>query len=237
MKPLIVLILSLLFPCLSFSQTLSGTELLDKAIKYHDPQNLWESFSGQFQVTMETTDKSDRKTEISIDLPNEYFYSKAVRNSISIEFSVDKEECNILFNGSPDFSEEIAKEHRLSCDRAKMYRNYYTYLYGLPMKLKDPGAIIHEKVEQKKFKGKEYLVLKVTYTEEVGEDIWYFYFDPQTYAMEIYQFFHDESRNDGEYILLSDEVTIQGIKMPKVRAWYMNKDNNYLGTDILKSNK
>jgi hypothetical protein len=183
---------------------------------------------------METPGKSDRNTEIRIDLPNEYFYSKAVRDSISIAFSVKKDECNIVFNGSPDFSEAIAKEHQLSCDRAKMYRNYYTYLYGLPMKLKDPGTIIHEKVEQRVFKGKEYLVLKVTYSEEVGEDVWYFYFNPQTYAMEVYQFFHDESKNDGEYILLSEEEIVQGIKMPKVRAWYMNKNDTNLGTDHLK---
>ena len=53
--------------------------------------------------------------------------------------------------------------------------------------------------------------------------------------MEVYQFFHDESKNDGEYILLTDEEIINNIKMPKIRAWYTNKDNEYLGTDILKT--
>ena len=68
------------------------------------------------------------------------------------------------------------------------------------MKLKDKGTVIHEKVKAKKFKGKDYLVLKVTYDENVGKDTWYFYFNPKTYAMEVYQFFKDESKNDGEYI-------------------------------------
>ena len=75
--------------------------------------------------------------------------------------------------------------------------------------------------------------MKVTYKKEVGNDIWYFYFDPSTYAMEVYQFFHDESKNDGEYILLSGMETINGIKMPKNRAWYYNKDDKYLATDVL----
>ncbi len=114
-----------------------------------------------------------------------------------------------------------------------MYKNYYTYLYGLPMKLKDPGTIIDDKVERKVFHGKEYLVLKVTYTEDVGKDIWYFYFNPKTYAMEVYQFFHDEAENDGEYILLTEEKSINDIIMPKNRAWYTNKENKLLGTDIL----
>ena len=114
-------------------------------------------------------------------------------------------------------------------------RNYYTYLYGLPMKLKDPGTNLDSKVQKRTFKGKEYLVLKATYDQKVGDDIWYFYFDPTTYAMEVYQFYHDESKNDGEYILLKDMEEIDGVKMPKVRAWYYNSDDTYLGTDTLEA--
>jgi hypothetical protein len=33
---------------------------------------------------------------------------------------------------------------------------------------------------------------------------------------------------------LSDEESFHGIKIPKVRAWYMNKDGSYLATDTLK---
>ena len=104
------------------------------------------------------------------------------------------------------------------------------------MKIKDPGAVLDDKVQTKTFKGKEYLVLKVGYEEGVGNDVWYFYFDPKTYAMEVYQFYHDESKGDGEYILLQGLEEVNGIKMPKTRAWYYNKDDKYLGTDIL-SNK
>jgi hypothetical protein len=55
--------------------------------------------------------------------------------------------------------------------------------------------------------------------------------------MEVYQFFKGDpdgqGKDTGEYILLSELVSINGIKMPKNRAWYYNKDNTYLGTDIL----
>ena len=114
-----------------------------------------------------------------------------------------------------------------------MYKNYYTYLYGLPMKLKDNGTIIHEVVNKKTFKGKTYLTLKVTYDKAVGNDTWYFYFNPKTFALEIYQFFHNEAKNDGEYILLSGMESINGINMPKARAWYTNKDHKYLGKDTI----
>lgn len=224
----------LFFTAISFGQKLTGQQLLEKAIQYHDPNGNWETFNGTLNVTMETPKNPDRVSIIKINLPKEYFYVKATRGEKTTEYTVEKENCAITYNGKTDLSNEILKENKLSCERADLYKNYYTYLYGLPMKLKDQGTIIDPKVTKKTFKGKEYLVLKVTYTEKVGKDTWYFYFDPKTYAMEIYQFFKDESKNDGEYILLTEETIINGIKMPKKRAWYYNKDNGYLGTDILK---
>ena len=85
---------------------------------------------------------------------------------------------------------------------------------------------------------KDYLVLDVTYDQEVGSDVWRFYFDPETYAMEVYQFFKGEAdgegKNTGEYILLEGIQMVEGMKIPKTRAWYYNKDDKYLGTDILQ---
>ena len=239
MKTYIISLVLALTYCITFSQNLTGPQILEKAIAYHDPDNNWNTFNGKLLVTMETPNSPNRDSEIAINLPENYFYVKAVRDTISTEYTLDKGNCSIKFNNKSDFDEATAKTHQLSCERANMYKNYYTYLYGLPMKLKDEGTIIHNLVEKKAFKGKEYLVLKATYEDSVGSDIWYFYFNPKTFAMEIYQFFRKEENGEqkdesGEYILLTEEETINGIKMPKNRAWYYNKDDKYLGTDILK---
>lgn len=233
MKNLLILI-ALFFSMQSFSQKITGKELLEKAIQYHDPNGNWNTFKGTLFVTMETPKNSKRESEIKIDFANQFFSVKAKSGKDQSEYIVEKDSIQILFNGAKNPSEEVLKKNRLSKDRATMYQNYYTYLYGLPMKLKDEGTIIHDKVETKTFKGKQYLVLKATYKKEVGKDTWYFYFNLKTFAMEVYQFFHDESKNDGEYILLTKEETINGIKMPKNRAWFMNIDNKHLGTDILE---
>lgn len=233
MKKLLILFI-LIVSTKSYSQELTGNQLLNKAIKYHDPQGNWSTFNGTLYVTMETPKSPNRDSEIQINLPEDYFYVKATKEENTTEYTINKGECKISFNGKENLFEDVLKENKLSCDRAKLYKNYYTYLYGLPMKLKDQGTIIHDKVEHKTFKGKDYLVLKVTYDEKVGSDTWYFYFDPKNYNMEVYQFFKD-TPTSGEYILLSEEVTINGIKMPKNRAWYYNKDEGYLGTDVLKN--
>lgn len=231
-KFLVFFLFSLLIVKASFSQELSGQELLEKAIKYHDPNGNWQKFNDTLIVTMATPKKANRVSKIRINLTKDYFYVKASRNKKTTEYTLNKEQCSMLLNGNIPTNTE-KKEYNINCERANLFKNYYTYLYGLPMKLKDEGTIIHETVQRKKFKGKEYLVLKVTYNENVGKDTWYFYFNTKTYAMEVYQFFK-EAKDSGEYIILSGEEVISGIKMPKVRAWYYNKNNGYLGTDTLK---
>ena len=176
-----------------FGQDITGSQLLEKAIEYHDPNGNWSTFSGTFNITMKTPTKSDRHSMIRVDLPNEYFNLFATQDKTSYGYILDKEKCQIYYNRNIA-TEEEKTANKLSCERAKMYQNYYTYLYGLPMKLKDAGTIIHEKVALQKFKEKNYLVLKVSYEKEVGEDTWYFYFDPSTYAMEVYQFYHEEEK-------------------------------------------
>ncbi len=228
------LFLFLLSAISNLAQDISGTELLRRSISFHDPNENWKSFEGTLLIEMETPNSSLRSTLVAIDLLGNYFKTTVKKDNYTIESELDNGECNLKWNGQTTIPEKIKDSLRISCERAKMMKDYYTYLYGLPMKLSDPGTIIENKVTKKSFKGKEYLVLKAGYEKEVGSDIWYFYFDPKTYAMEVYQFFHDEAKNDGEYILLSDRITLNGIKIPKIRAWYYNKDDRYLGTDILR---
>ena len=141
-----------------------------------------------------------------------------------------------MFNGEEFFSDEIKNDYRLDCERASVLKDYYSYLYGLPMKLKDPGTIIDPEVQKIIIEDKEYFVMKVTYEESVGKDTWYFYFDQNTFALKQYKFYHDESKNDGEFILLEDELEVNGIKMPKNRSWYLNSNNKFLGIDKLTLN-
>ncbi|WP_375326065.1 DUF6503 family protein [Flagellimonas sp. GZD32] len=215
------------------AQQETAEQVLEKAIAYHDPQGHWESLQATFKVTMTTPNRPERISTIQVDFPKQVFNLTVQQGGNTSHFQITDNSCVITLNGSEDFSDEDKEKMRLTCERGNFMKDYYTYLYGLPMKLHDPGTQLNPKVQKKSFNGKSYLVLNVTYDAEVGKDEWYFYFDPSTYAMEIYQFYHDKSKNDGEYILLEGLEEINGIKMRKTRAWYMNKDNKYLGTDTL----
>ena len=234
-------VLAIIFLCFTlycFGQDLTSSQLLEKSINYHDPNGNWEQFNDEFTVVMTTPKSSKRTSVISINLPKQYFSVKATKDTITTTYTLDKGKCKIAYNRTI-LDNQKAKEKNMTCDRATLYKNYYTYLYGLPMKLKDSGTNLTDKVEKKIFNGKDYLVLKITYGETVGSDVWYFYFNPKNYAMEVYQFFKTDNKgkeksDSGEYILLSKEAVVNGIKMPKVRAWYYNKGDKYLGTDTLE---
>ncbi len=225
--------------CVTFvvnSQNLDGNQLLEKTIAYHDPYSKWESFNSNFYVTMESPNRSLRKSKIELDFPSSFFRLTVNQNENIIQSTLNKDKCILLFNGEEDFADEIKNEYRLDCERASVLKDYYTYLYGLPMKLKDPGTIIDPKVQKVLIDGIEFFVLKATYEEAVGNDTWYFFFDQKTFALKQYQFYHDESKNDGEYILLEDELEVNGIKMPKNRSWYFNSNDQFLGIDKLSLN-
>lgn len=214
------------------NQTLSGAEVIAKSISYHDPNSNWNSFQGEFTLELEMPDKPSRKSIITIDLPKEYFNLTTEQDGEMSVREITGDNCKYI-----DASSEIitsTTDHE-DCARTLMFKNYYSYLYGLPMKLKDDGTHINSSVKKLTFKGKEYLVVQVTYDESIGTDVWHFYFDSSSYAMEVYQFFKGGKEKTGEYILLSGLQTINGIKMPKDRAWYYNKDDGYLGTDRMIS--
>lgn len=208
--------------------------ILDKSIQYHDPGNNWSTGVFHFPLYEGRANGNYRLTDIIFNNGKQHFEMKQIRGKERIYRLQNPSNCVTEWNHNPSIDPEIAKRYRLDCDGGNAFiRDYYGYLYGLPMKLKDPGTIIDPEVKQKDFFGKKLLEIRVTYRAEVGNDIWYFYFDPTTFALSGYRFYHDEAKNDGEYILLDGEITINGVKFPQKRAWYTHKDGEYLGNDDL----
>ena len=234
MKYFGTLLFASLFSFAAFAQSISATELLEKSIQYHDPKGVWGMEVHELLLRETRPGGADRMTTIQIDLNNSAFSIDQMRDGHQLFSEIKNEECRFQLDGNSEVSEEDLKKYRLNCERTGILRNYYTYLWGLPMKLKDPGTIIDPKVTTTDFEGKKSLALKVTYEEAVGKDIWYFYFHPETYALIGYRFYHDESKNDGEYITLEGEESLSSLRLPKTRKWYTHKENKFLGADILE---
>ncbi|MCY3678961.1 MAG: hypothetical protein F4Z31_19505 [Gemmatimonadetes bacterium] len=210
----------------------TGPELVEAAIAYHDPGGSWPRLRHTLVIDQSRPDGSERRGTIHMDVArSDYSYREDTSDGLLIKGTAGGD-CFASIGGEAPTEDQVAA-HRLDCPAIERMRNYYLYLWGLPMKLRDPGTHIDPAIGEGEFDGQPSLVARVTYDPAVGSDTWYFYFDPSTYRMIGYRFYHDEAAGDGEYILLSGEREVRGMRIPVERRWFTNADDRYLGTDTL----
>ena len=206
-------------------------ELLDRSIAYHDPDGVWYQRNHTIEVISKRPTAADRISTVYLHHTVPVFGLDMQRDGHMIKTTLRDGACTATIDGSSEFTKEQGDMYRLSCEGITRWRDYHGYMLGLPMKLKDPGTIVDSEVQRTTFMDREVLSLRITYDTEVGADIWYMYLDPGTYALVGTRFYHDESKNDGEYIILEGEIEHAGIRLPKVRKWYYNNNAEYLGAD------
>ena len=228
-----ILILVLFSSVNCYSQQMNGPELLEKSLQYHDPKGEWTELNATVRYDEYRANNTIRKSVAHFDNIGNRFKLERTNDKLVITRGTIADSCYVLVNGSADFDVALDSTYNLACERSFMYRNYYLYMQGLPMKLLDKGTVVHSPAPMVEFMGKSYYKLKITYAEDVGSDIWYMYLNPQSFAVEVYQFYHDESINDGEYILLEGTVQVGSMLWPESRSWYTNKDQKYLGKDVI----
>ncbi len=218
------------------AQVPSAGEVLARSIAYHDPAGVWFDSAHRIAVREQRPGAEDRETELVFDFPVSLFAMTSLRGGRTVEMRHHASgSCVGLLDGSPEMSEEDRKRYRLDCEGIVWVRDYQEYLYGLPMKLRDPGTLLGDEVVRTTFEGRDVFQLRVTYSADVGADVWYFYFDPSTYAMLGSRFYHDEAANDGEYLIYEGRVEAGGIVLPGVRKWYANADGAFLGEDRIEA--
>lgn len=218
---------------LAGQEAVAAERALAGSISRHDPEGGWRS--GAFAMTFSESrpDGSSRETRVVIDNRTGRFEFSTTRDGAAVDGVLTPADCTLSLDGSTEISDEVREKYRLTCDRLEWIRNYYAYLWGLPMKLRDPGTILDPVARRTTFQGREVLALRVTYEEPVGGDTWYFYLDPESLELAGYRFYHDESANDGEYIVLEGLAEEAGLRLPRSRTWYVNSDDELLGTDTL----
>jgi hypothetical protein len=211
-------IVCLLFFTLIFSSCedkLDGPNLIKKSIAYHDPAGEWKNFQKTFYFRDKRPDKEGREYNVQINIPNSYF--KYVNSGQGLVYEVSQESCLTAIGEGAD------------CERALMMRNYYFYLWGLPMKLFDEGTLIDKEVKKELIHDKESFVVRIPYEK----DVWYFYFDPEDFRMIAYKFYKDEKNQIGEIVYLENELVVGKMKIPSDRSWFRTESNEFLGTDFL----
>ena len=217
--------------------TTPATELLERSIQYHDPDGTWSQFAQTLVFEESRPDGSTRVASVELDVPRNTFRWKAIVDGRTVVKRSEGGDCQATIDGSSDYSSELAEQHRLACPEILRSHNYYLFLWGLPMKLRDPGTRIDPEAQPVVFDGQSVEAIKVTYDPDVGTDTWYFYFEPATARLVGYRFYHDEAVNDGEYITLEGEYVLNEMRLPQTRGWYRNDNDQFLGNDRLTTHQ
>jgi len=241
MRPSLVLITTMAAFCTlpgrscPAAEPTSADELLAKSIAYHDPQGTWTDGAFRLVLTVRRPDGTEAEKNVLLAPGHGRYELREVRDGHVIEQKLHGGECTFAINGATNLSDAQREEHGLTCERLTRWRNYHTYLWGLPMKLRDPGTIVDPEVRRTRFQDRDVDALHVTYEPGVGTDVWYVFLDPETHVLVGYEFFKDEEKRVGETIVLEGETAGGGLRLPKSRAWYRTQNDEYLGTDVLTS--
>ena len=205
-------VLALVCPAV-YAASPAAETVLQRAIAYHDPDGAWPTLHATFQFDESRPD--GRATQSTMELDNARFFMRVDMGGKE-SYEITGEDCVIL---SGDKDEK----------RGLMIRNYFLYLWGLPMKLLDPGTAFAPEVGSSEIAGNACDVLRVIYEK----DTWYFHIDRQSGRMRQYEFYKDDTKAAGEIITLEGEISAGSIRIPKKRNWYKIPGNEFLGTDVL----
>ena len=232
MRMIIPLVLTFLVATAA-AETPNGMSLLERTTSYHDPDSSWMAQTVELRIETGYADGSTRTRLATLDYASAAFMDRTEKDGRVLEQELLAEECRFFVDGVEESDAAVLEELGLGCDRAHMMRNYLSYLWGLPMKLTDPGTRVDDETSATVFQGRDVLDLKVTYDPEVGTDVWHMYIDPATGRLVGYAFYRTAAEEHGEYIVLEDEVVVGTARIPARRHWYRVPGDEFLGTDTL----
>ena len=197
-------------------KNLSSEDIIANSIKFHDPNNSWNTYHAtmNFESSFSWNDSIPERLELTI-------------NNKQQSFTYINHDREVVLKYSPDTC--IKESIKGDCNAYSWTYGFYPYIWGLPMKLKDPG--VQPKKEFKKLSINNSQVYEVQVNYE-AENFW-FYFNEDDYQLKAFKFIKNNTTKHGEIVILKDLKELQGIKFTKHKTW-LNLDSSLIGRNELK---
>lgn len=209
-------------------------ELLTRSLAHHDPDEAWLQRPIRLQWVSSQPDTEARVADLAIDNGRGIFALTMRHRGHDMDYLVEGDDLSVQVDGSTEIPPEVREAVSLHREDGLMWRNYFVFLAGLPMKLTDEAARLAAAPATTRFQGRAVEALKVTYETDDGYPHWAFYFDPTTSALVGARFWREAPDGDGEYIVMEGEIEAGRFRIPARRHWYMNADDSFLGTDEVR---
>jgi hypothetical protein len=207
--------------------------IIDKSISAHDPNSYWPRLHQRFSMSIKRDGQANRYFSVLINnAENVFEYALQKGDSVIVQ-GVKRGQYYSGINGKTDLNDEAKEKYQLTNERTQYLKEVYEYLYGVPMKLKDPGTTIDPAMTEETFNGQQCWVIRVTYDPSMEGETWYFYINQDTYLLAGYRFYFDETKGVGEFIYIDGYDEVNGLKLAKTKKWHWNKDSAHFRTDEL----
>jgi len=212
------LILLLIITSCEESKIETAQDIVNASITFHDPENKWKSLNAEFvfQSKFEFNDSVPEELHININVQNNNFRYTNLDRKVDISYSQDS--C-------------IVNQGNTNCNSYAWTKNFYTYIWGLPMKLNDPGTTINPNFTLDTIQQIPVYNVSVPYHDENYQ----FYFHQKTYELKFFQFIKNNETGHGEFITLSEIYEHNGIKFPKHKRWEQLSSRELIGTNEVLS--
>lgn len=193
----------------------SATEVLDRSIMFHDPNNNWNSFNE------------------TINLKSQSIFSDNQPENITLTFDVAQDRLCYLNDQRHVgccFIDTVTQEmfKNVDCSGYTWTKDFYTYIWGLPMKLKDPNTKINTTFPIVTFNNTDCYELSTSYEKEH----WMYFINTKSFYLEGFKFITKSDSTKGEIVINNASEKIDNISFQKNRTWFDLK-MKLIGTDSL----
>ena len=205
----------------------SSTEVLMRAVAFHDSLNIWNDYSGKVNLMTAFPGNQNSGGETIEIKTKDGFYQCDIPATKTIK-GIKNGECYLQVDGSNRTPDEN------QCADIRQYKDWHYFHFGILMELKASGLILSEKVEKVKFQCYDCLALQFTYdankikNDSYKDNNWTVYLDPVDYSMKGY-------KEDGVmniFAVFSGILKINGLKLPLCRTYFNNVDNSFYMVDL-----
>jgi hypothetical protein len=211
------------------AETSPARALIERSIAYHDPDEVWWTSARTIELRQPRAAGAERRTTFALFPDASQFQLIVEESDRGTALEMHGDSCRSL-EVERDFQSHVLG---IDCTKGRLYRDYYAYLFNLPMNLLDDAAKVEPQPFETTFLGRPVRAVRITYGE--GEPRWEHYFDPATAALVGCRFTRDPESKTGEYIVYGGKIEAGGVRLPRERAWHYNDGGSWLGTDVIES--
>lgn len=209
--------------------------ILNKVKDKYDVNHHWDESELKIHIQEPRVGNPQRYTKLTLKNSDDYFEMERFREDGIVKRILTKTgESEIFLNGKSRLSEAEVEKYRLNVERSKSHKKFYKLMYGLPMSITDKLWKQIEPAQEAEFEGNEVYRIRIELKDNMISNYWTLIIGLENYELLAIEFNHpEEPEKEEEIIKFGGQFEVNGVKIPRIRNWFIKGTNEYLGTDII----